>query len=547
MRHKKDDRSLSRRRFLGGATGLVALTQGVGSGPTRVAAQSVSTAGAAGGDGTLALVNGRIHTMDPDRRVVTQVLIRGGRFVAVGDDALQAAQGSTPQVVDLQGRTVIPGIIDAHNHIVLVGNRPGWHTPLEHVFTIPDAVAALQARSADVPAGEFITTVGPIAAMQFPEQRLPTLAELDAVPRPVYIQAAQGGTRTNSAGRAWLQTRGVDVADDGTIAGRASGQALLALRREMLTPEARRRTTLGALQYYASLGVTTHRDSGAFHSEELAGGIASENLYTMHEPLLALDREKQLPVRVRIDFLHQDPPDADPPLPTLSARLRNSFPFFGNDWLRTGGIGEFTGGGVDGLRAIARAGWRGEDHALNLAGVTRLIEMREQVHAETPISELRWILSHIPAFPRELADRAHAMGMGVLVGWGPTRTGTDVGPPYRMLIEHPIPVGFHSDGGDITVINPWLNFATIVTGRNLVGDAILGTETLTREETIWLATAANAWFIREDDLGSIAVGNHADLAVLDRDYFSVPEDELLGTRSLLTIVGGRVAHDAGVI
>jgi predicted amidohydrolase YtcJ len=539
-------RALSRRRFLGGATGLAALTGGSQVASSRVAAQSAQTTAAGASEDAMALVNGRIHTMDPDRRVVSQALIRGGRFAAVGDDVLQA-QGTASQVVDLQGRTVIPGIIDAHNHIVLVGNRPGWHTPLEHVFTIPDAVAALQARSADVPPGEFITTIGPVAAMQFPERRLPTLAELDAVPRPVYIQAAQGGTRTNSAGRAWFQARGVEVADDGTIGGRAASQALLALRRELLTPEARRRTTLGALQYYASLGVTTHRDSGAFHAEEPAGGIASENLYTMHEPLLALDGEKRLPVRVRLDFLHQDSPDADPPLPTLSARLRNSFPFFGNDWLRTGGIGEFTGGGIEGLRAIARAGWRGEDHALNLAGVTRLIELREQVHAETPITDLRWILSHIPAFPRELADRAHAMGMGVLVGWGPTRTGTDVGPPYRMLVDHPIPVGFHSDGGDITVISPWLNFYTIATGRNLVGESILGTQTLTREETIWLATAANAWFIREDDLGSIAVGQHADLAVLDRDYFAVPESELLGTRSLLTIVGGRVVHDDGVV
>ena len=102
---------------------------------------------------------------------------------------------------------------------MLVGNRPGWHTPLEHVFTIPDAIAALKTRSADVPAGEFITTIGPVSAMQFTERRLPTLAELDAVNRPVYIQAAQGGARTNSQGKAWLEAKGVTVAADGAIAG----------------------------------------------------------------------------------------------------------------------------------------------------------------------------------------------------------------------------------------------------------------------------------------------------------------------------------------
>jgi hypothetical protein len=488
--------------------------------------------------------------MDATRRVVSQVLMRAGRFVAVGDEVaaqVRAPQNGETRVVDLMGQTVIPGLIDAHDHIVLVGNRPGWHTPLEHVFTVPDAVAALQARSAEVPAGEFITTVGPLSARQFAEQRLPVLAELDAVNRPVYLHAAQGGTRTNSAGKAWLEARGVAVAADGAITGPNTGRALQALRRELLTAETRQRSAFDALQYYATLGVTTHRDSGAFHEEGPATGIASENTYTMHEPFLALDRAGRLPARLRLDFLHQDDPAADPPLPTLAARLRNSFPFFGNDWLRTGGIGEFTGGGVDGLRAIARAGWRGEDHALNLAGATRLIEHRERVHAETPITGLRWILSHIPAFPRDLADRAHAMGMGVLVGWGPLRTGTDVGPPYRMLVDHPIPVGYHSDGGDITVINPWLNFFTMVTGRNLSNEPILGTETLTREDTLWLATAANQWFIREDDIGSIEVGHHADLAVLDRDYFTVPEDQLVRVRSRLTVVGGRVVHNDGIV
>jgi hypothetical protein len=70
---------------------------------------------------------------------------------------------------------------------------------------------------------------------------------------------------------------------------------------------------------------------------------------------------------------------------------------------------------------------------------------------------------------------------------------------------------------------------------------------LTREDTLWLATAANQWFIREDDIGSIEVGHHADLAVLDRDYFTVPEDQLVRVRSRLTVVGGRVVHNDGIV
>jgi predicted amidohydrolase YtcJ len=116
-----------------------------------------------------------------------------------------------------------------------------------------------------------------------------------------------------------------------------------------------------------------------------------------------------------------------------------------------------------------------------------------------------------------------------------------------MLMNHPIHKGYHSDGGDITVINPWLNFYTITTGKNLAGQQILGEQTLTRQETLWLATAANKWFIEEDDIGSIEVGNHADLAVLDRDCFTVPDEDFKRTRSLLTVVGGKVAHNTGLV
>jgi predicted amidohydrolase YtcJ len=537
---KNIGKGLSRRQFLSGAAAL-ALGGRLGAANSYAQPQQATTI-----DGRdLALVNGKIHTMDPNNRVVSEVLIRNGRFAAVGNGV--AVQGTNVRIADLMGKTVVPGIVDAHNHIVLVGNRPGWHTLLEHVFTIADAVAALKARSAEVPPGEFVTTIGPISAMQFAERRLPDLNELDAVDRPVYIQAAQGGTRTNTQGRAWLEAKGVTVAADGAITGPSVGLALQNLRKEFLSSETRKRTSFDALQYYAKLGITTHRDAGAFHADEPSTGIASENTFTMHNSFLALNRDERMPARLRIDFLHQDSPTANPPLPTLSERLKNSFPFFGNDWLRTGGIGEFTGGGVDGLRAIARAGWRGEDHALNLAGVTNLIKDREIVNAEIPITQLRWIISHIPEFPLDLANRAHALGIGVLVGWGPLRSGTNVGPPYRLLFDHPIKKGYHSDGGDITVINPWLSMYTIITGRNLAGQQILGDQTLTRQETLWLATAANKWFIWEDDIGSIEVGNHADLAVLNRDYFAVPDDQLTQIRSLLTVVGGKAVHNDGIL
>ena len=542
---------VSRRKFLAGGAALGMAAAGFGSGVGVAQPRSQARGGASAPAGgpvpqDVALVNGKIYTMDGSKRVVSQALVQNGRFTAVGNNA--AARRGNIKAIDLKGHVVVPGLIEAHDHIVLVGNRPGRHVPMEDVFTLQDAVKRYQSKAAEIPPGEFITTIGPIASMQFPERRLPNLSELDAVDRPVFIQAAQGGTRTNSLGKAWLEAKGVTVAADGTIPGGATGAtlALRLLREQFLTPESRKRTSFEALGYYAGLGITTHLDNGAFHSDAPSGGVANENVYTMHNPFLALAAEQRLPARLRFNYLHQDPPN-DPTLPTLSPRLKNSFPLFGNDWIRSGGIGEFTGGGVNGLRAIAAAGWRGEDHTLNLASFQKLVEDRETVNAQIPIGNLRWVISHVPQVTVDLVNRFKAMGGGLLVGWGPLRTGVNVGPAYRMLFDNGIHLGYHSDGGDITVINPWLNFYTMITGKNLLGDVINEGQTLTRAETLWLATAANKWFIEEDDLGSIEVGNHADLAVLDRDYFTVPDEDLKHIRSILTIVGGKIVTDARVL
>src|SRR5262245_13387115 len=193
----------------------------------------------------LILVNGRIHTMDAKRRVVDEVLIENGRFVEVGRHVDRSGR---VRVIDLRGRTVIPGIIDAHNHIVLVGNRPGWHTPMEHVFTIPEAIAEYQKRALDVPADGIITTIGPISAIQFVENRLPTGPELDAIPRPVYIQAAQGGTRANQAMAAWFAVNAPGVIVNPTTGAVTGDSPLQALRTKLLTPETRKRSAAGAFQ-----------------------------------------------------------------------------------------------------------------------------------------------------------------------------------------------------------------------------------------------------------------------------------------------------------
>jgi len=215
----------------------------------------------------LTLANGRIHLLDAGGSVVSSVTIRNGKFVSVGHDN---GGGGTPgcrQFVNLEGRTALPGLVDNHNHIVLLGLRPGWHTPLETAASIADIDATYRERIAGAPAGAFITTIGGFNPVQFAEKRLPTLAELDAIApsNPVYLQVAfTGPSTTNSAGRAFFQSRGVVVGADGSIAANAQTVAALNALRAVQTFDDKRQGTVDALN--VGLGpLTSMRIHGREH------------------------------------------------------------------------------------------------------------------------------------------------------------------------------------------------------------------------------------------------------------------------------------------
>ena len=507
----------------------------------------------------LALVNGRIHTMDPQGRVVSSVLIEGDRFAAVGDGV--PAQGPGLRVINLRGRTVVPGIIDNHNHIVLMGNRPGHHTPLENARSIEDVQETYARRAEGIPDGAWVTTIGGFHRNHLvpPGQtpRLPTLAELDEAvgDHPVYLsESFAGPSATNTVGKAFFESLGIPVGGDGSIApgfgGSPTGQATLALRQHLLTPAERRRGTRDAVAYGLGLGVTTHLDQGAFQATGTpADGAAHEDNFTMHLPFLQVHADGDLHARVQINFLHMDP---EPELPTLTERLRNAFPFFGDDMLRTGGIGEFFAQGLgpnwlEAARRIARARWRGEVHSLSTTDFQTEIQGYEAVDAEFGIGDLRWVIAHVPFITEEYVARLDAVGGGLsLTGWR-YLAGSPAGngPPFRMIVDSGIHAGMSSDGMQIAPMNPWLHMYYATTGRNARGDLINDGQQISRREVLRLYTADNGWFLRmEDRLGSIAPGRLADLVVLDRDYFTVPDEDLKRIRSALTVVGGRIVHEA---
>jgi predicted amidohydrolase YtcJ len=513
----------------------------------------------------LRLTNGRVVTMDAKNTIASEVTIQDGRIVAVG--RTNARLSPCTREINLRGRTAVPGLIDNHNHIVLLGIRPGHDARLETAASIADVQALLKARAKSVPQGQFITAMGGWNPAQFVEKRLPTLAELDAAApdHPVLVfQAFTGPSATNTRGRAFFDSRGVAVNDMGLIAANAPSLAALNALRAAQTPADRKRGTLDALNYSATVGVTTNVDMGAFvlpgtadtHDSFAADTLASADPFRMYDAVVALNRERRMPARVRLFFLSMD---TRPDLPMLKQRLLNGFDAFGDDMLRVSGVGEFATSWplfgqpaptnyVDALQVIATRGWAFQQHSLSPAEDKLTIDAFEAVNTTRPIANLRWSLAHAGRIEPSTIDRLKAIGAAVAVHpFGYLAGGPGAGPPLRTILASGVKVGAGSDSAQISTLNPWLIIYYMVTGKNAAGTLINDGQQISRQDALRLYTAENGWFLREESaLGTIEPGRLGDVVVLSEDYFDltrVPDEAIKRIRSVLTIVDGRVVHD----
>ena len=571
----RTDHGSSRRSFIGTVAGA-GIGIAAGAPDAMLSAQAPqATPAAAAATQDLNLVNGRIHTLDARNSVVSAVAVRNGRIASVGNSA--PPRTANTRVIDLRGRTVVPGLIEGHVHIVSLANRPGYHTILENTTSIREIQQALAARRKSVPDGQWITSMGGWHTNQWAEHRYPTLKELDeAVPdRPVLLyERFTGPAITNSAGKKIFDAldagtpvhpdiKKVAVADNGQIAaagfagGGPAASALFHLRR-MQTFEDKKRSTVDAMAYSAAVGLTAHLDEvlfptpGPLHPNQILSNL---DQYRMYDSWLALHREGRTTVRLQMNFLQNQ---NDPALPELKERLRNQFQFFGDDMMMTGSIGEWAaplGAGAvwrEAQRLVAEAGWRNENSVQNLGGLQQVVEAYEAVNKQFDITRLRWMVHHVPEVTPDLLTRLKNMGCGVQMAAFRWVTSSDpkviVGPPFRTIVDHGIQVGIHGDGVHIAPLNPWLHIYFAVTGVNSFGAKVNGDQQLTRQEALRLFTRGNSWFLRmEEKIGSLEPGKLADLVVLDRDYFTVPDVQIKQIKSLLTIVDGKVVHDAGAI
>ena len=522
--------------------------------------------------GELVLHNGRIVTLDARDTIASSVVIRNGMISAVGAGRAIPRHAPCAAVIDLRGRTAVPGLIDNHSHIMAVGLRPGYDVRFDRVFRVAEMQQAIRDRAKAVPAGAFITAIGGWHPNQLSERRMPNGAELEAAvsDHPVFVALGFAGPgAANAKATTFLASKGVVVGDDGAIAAGAQTIAAFNALRAMQTPEDMQRGMLDALQYAATLGLTTHHENGggwpanvegAEGRAQLGNGGSNElHPFTAYAPLLALHRERKLPARMRIFFSARD---THPDLTFLKQRLRNQFRDFGDDWMRVSGMGEWISSGPfddppptyeAAARLVAQAGWAYQQHTAGPKDARAMTDIWEKVNVTIPLAPLRWNLAHAPGMDRDTLERLKKLGVGVGVGGNRYLTGTPgtPGPPFRMIVDSGIPTGYGIDGGNITPVSPWIGVYYMVTGKNAAGQVIEPGQQLTRIEALRMFGARNGWFTKEENaLGSIEVGRLGDIVVLSDDVLDpakVSDEALKRVSSVLTVVGGRIVHDAGVL
>ena len=518
---------LSRRELIErtAAGALAVAAGGLVARPSVVEAQNTNS-------GDLILANGKF--VDGRGQVATTLTIRNGRIAGLGKAAPVAPDTAT---VDLGGRTVVPGLFDAHVHYTRAGVNPGYEARrIERAFTIRELQDAIAERAKSVPDGQFITCIGGWNHTQLSEARRPTKAELDAAaPRhAVYISGTGGGTGAvaNTLGRAFLVSKGVMV-DEATGVVAMAAPAVAALQSAQ-TQEDKLRGTAELNAHANGLGLTGVINGGNLEDQEFA---------------LRLWREDRLTIRMRPLFPADSPQQVE-------TRVANNFSqggrAVGDDLFRVAGFGERIGG-TDTMspqfeptaRMIARHGWLLQQHSITQQENDFHLQVFQSIAKEHPLDTLRWSIIHLQSIDDARLKTLKDLGAGASAQtW--TYFGPGGGPPFRRIIDSGIRAAVGTDSTNVSALDPWVSLYYMTTGRNVAGALTNDGQQISRIEALRLYTEGAAWFSFDDHhVGSFVEGKYADLAVLSHDYLTVPDQMLRKIESVMTFVGGRIVHAAG--
>ena len=532
------------------------------------------------------LFNGKITTMDPDQPEASAVAVKDGRIHAVGSDSdIMAHKGSATDVIDLKGQRTIPGLIDSHTHIIRQGNNFAMELRWDHVPSLADGLAMLKRQAQRTPAGQWIRVVGGWSADQFAERRLPTIDEINAVSPdvPVYVLHLYDRAWLNKAA---LRALGIDShyyepfvsgrleRDDhgnptGLALARPNAQPLYALL-DMAPKLDFEQQVLSTKHYFKALnglGMTSALDcAGGFLNYPDDYGVIKE-----------LNKRGEQTMRIGYQLFAQRPGFELDDFKKWNDLVK---PDEGDDFLKCVGAGEMLVASaydfedfsyprptlakrMEGdlkpvLEFLFGNRWPIRFHCTYEESAHRLLSLIEEVGQGQGLEALNWIFDHGETISTKTMDWVARLGGGISyqnriafqTKAYEDRYGTEAlreVMPVKKMMASGVPLAAGTDATRVSSYNPWLAIHWAVSGKGRGGDMIWSPENrLDRHDALRHWTAEGAWFSRETGKkGQIKAGQLADLAVLDRDYFTVAEDEISDIEADMTLVGGKTVFAKG--
>jgi predicted amidohydrolase YtcJ len=530
----------------------------------------------------LILLNGNFHTIDKAQPLASAVAIKDGKFLAVGDaEAAMRHRGNATKVVDLNGRSVVPGLNDSHIHLIRGGLNYNLELRWEGVPSLADALRMLREQALRTPHPQWVRVVGGWTEFQFAERRMPTLEEINAAApdTPVFILHLYDRALLNQAAlRAVGYNKDTPNPPGGEIQRDAAGNPtgmLIARPNAMilyatlakgpsLPLDQQVNSTRQFMRELNRLGVTSVIDAG--------GGF--QNYPEDYAIIDQLAREQQLTVRIAYNLFTQNKGKELGDFQRWTDMIK---PGQGDDFYRHNGAGEMlvfsaadfedfleprpelAAGMEDELEKVVRHlvsnRWPFRLHATYDESISRMLDVFEKVNRDIPFNGLHWIFDHAETISPRNIERVRELGGGLAIQhrmafqgeYFVDRYGKEAAkatPPVARMLDMGVPVGAGTDATRVASYNPWTALYWLVSGKT-VGGLQLAEAGLPRDTALELWTAGSAWFSNEQDKkGRIKAGQLADLVVLSADFFSVAEEDIKAIESVLTVVGGKIVYGA---
>jgi predicted amidohydrolase YtcJ len=520
------------------------------------------------------LFNGKVVTVDKDFSIPEAIAIARDRIVATGTSAaMKKLAGEHARMVDLGGRTVIPGLTDGHIHGIRAALTFGTEVNWIGVPSLKQALEKIKQAAATQAPGSWIIVAGGWTEEQFAEKRRPTPQDIaEAAPQnPVYIQHLYDWALLSPKAMELLNIRDdADVAPGGKLERGADnkptgviiagGNALGKIFDHLPKPTMAQQVE-GSKKFFRemnSLGITGIVDGG---------GVS---MYPAnYQAVFKLWHDKDLTVRVAYHLCAPKPGSELADLQNLTQLLPQNF---GYPMLHFNGPGEiliwadWTDGDItpDGkaklaelLRWAASKGYTIQLHWNPNRTVHDLLDVIEDINKDYPIRNLRWTVLHLYNASEDSLKRMQALGLiwGVQDGlyFGGERLQKEEGveaaksmPRIATAMKMGIMVAGGTDAHRVSSYNPFVALQWYLDGTTIGGVQTRGTEEApSRRQALEMYTRNSAYMANDDDKrGTLEPGKFADLAVLSADYLTAPTNEIGKIKSLLTMVGGNVVYAA---